>query len=139
MNTASTTATATTTSTAIQTCSEFYTVQSGEDCNSIAKAQNISTYSLLQINNLDLYYHNFAIAVNTTLCILLQCTTYTWQAWDDCNSVVSSYSSMTLPQFLAWNPNFNSLCLNTPLFTGYEVCVRYIFSLFSSFFNCEMG
>ena len=93
-------------------------------CNSVAKALNVSTYNLLYENNLDLYCQNFDAAVGTTLCIPAQCDTYTWQALDSCDSVVSNFTGMTVPQFLSWNPNFNSLCQNSLNYVGYEVCVR---------------
>lgn len=114
---------ATPTSTAMQNCVGSYTVQSGDDCNSVAKAHNVSTYALIEANNLDLYCESFANAVNRTLCIPPQCEIYTWKAYDTCNDVVARYGDITLPQFLAWNPNFNSLCGNSVLFHGYEVCV----------------
>ncbi|KAL4749618.1 hypothetical protein BDW72DRAFT_194649 [Aspergillus terricola var. indicus] len=119
----SATATSTTSDTPAQTCVGYYTVQSDDDCNSVAKAHSVSTYSLMKANNLDLYCQNFASVVATTLCIPPPCDTYTWHAWDDCNSVAANYSGVTLPQFLAWNPMFNALCLNAPIFDGYEICV----------------
>lgn len=83
----------------------------------------MSTYNLLYYNNLDIYCQNFAAAVGDNLCVPPQCTTYTWQAQDTCNSVVSQLAGVTVPQFLSWNPNFNSLCQNVGNFIGYEVCV----------------
>jgi len=106
------------------TCTGSYTVQATDDCNSVAKALNVSTYNLLYENSLDLYCHNFVAAVGTTLCIPSQCNTYTWKALDSCNSVASNFTGITVPQFLSWNPNFNSLCQNSLNYVGYEVCVR---------------
>ncbi|KAE8353839.1 hypothetical protein BDV28DRAFT_132335 [Aspergillus coremiiformis] len=100
-----------------------YTVEGGDDCNSIAKKLNVSTYNLIQENYLDLYCRSFVGKVNTTLCIPPRCNTYTWKASDTCEGVVSGFSGMTIPQFLAWNPNFSPLCRNGPFFHGYEVCV----------------
>ncbi|KAF2719531.1 carbohydrate-binding module family 50 protein [Polychaeton citri CBS 116435] len=100
-----------------------YTVQPADDCNSVAKALNVSTYSLLYDNNLDLYCENFATMIGKTLCKPAQCATYTWQANDTCNSVVRGFSGMTLTQFQAWNPNLNDLCQNGLSFFGYQVCV----------------
>jgi len=112
------------TPTATPTCVSTYEVQSGDDCNSVAKAVGISTYYLLQANDLDLYCQTFADQVNQTLCVPSRCDTHTWQASDTCDSVVSSLHNVTLTQFFAWNPNFNSLCLNSPFFIGYEICLR---------------
>ncbi|GKZ21588.1 hypothetical protein AbraCBS73388_007489 [Aspergillus brasiliensis] len=117
------TATATATSTPPATCTGSYTVQSTDDCNSVALSLNVSTYNLLYANGIDLYCQNFAAAVNSTLCIPPQCDTYVWQASDTCDSVARSITGVTVPQFLSWNPNFNSLCQNSPNYVGYVVCV----------------
>lgn len=106
------------------TCTGSYTIQATDDCNSVAKALNVSTYSLLYENNLDLYCQNFAAAIGTTVFIPAQCKTYTWQALDSCNSVMSNFTGMTVPQSLSWNPYFNALCQNSLNYVGYEVCVR---------------
>ncbi|OJJ66409.1 hypothetical protein ASPBRDRAFT_666024 [Aspergillus brasiliensis CBS 101740] len=100
-----------------------YPVQSTDDCNSVALSLNVSTYNLLYANGIDLYCQNFAAAVNSTLCIPPQCDTYIWQASDTCDSVAGSITGVTVPQFLSWNPNFNSLCQNSPNYVGYVVCV----------------
>jgi hypothetical protein len=106
------------------TCTGEYSVQATDDCNSVALALNVSTYNLVYDNNIDIYCQNFAAAVDTTLCIPPTCDLYTWQALDTCASVVSTYPGITIPQFLAWNPNFNDLCQNAGGFQGYQVCVR---------------
>ncbi|KAB8227370.1 uncharacterized protein BDW43DRAFT_247217 [Aspergillus alliaceus] len=120
------TATATsviTTATSTPACEVSYEVGPSDNCNSVAKSLSVSTYSLLQANYLDLYCQTFATLVGQSLCVPPKCTTYTWQVSDTCDSVVGSLNNVTLPQFLAWNPNFNSLCLNSPFFIGYEVCI----------------
>jgi hypothetical protein len=124
LNSTATTVPASVTATPPPMCTGSYTVQPTDNCNSVAQSLNISTYNLLYDNNLDLYCQNFAAAVNTSLCIPPTCNLYTWQAIDTCASVVSSYPGMTIPQFLAWNPNFNNLCQNSGSFQGYQVCVR---------------
>lgn len=115
---------ATATSSTTSTCVSSYQVQQSDDCNSVAKLLGVSTYSLLQANNLDLYCQGFANKVNQTLCVPPQCHTYTWKGTDTCDSVVGPLGNVTIPQFLAWNPNINSLCLNSDFFIGYEVCLR---------------
>lgn len=112
------------TATPTQTCARTYKVQPEDDCNSVAKAMNVSTYYLLEANHLDLYCQTFANKVGKTLCVPSQCNTHTWGPYDTCDEVVAGLDGVTLPQFLAWNPNFNSLCLNSPFFIGYEVCIR---------------
>lgn len=110
--------------TATPMCVSTYKAQSSDDCNSVAKAVDISIYYLLQANDLDLYCQIFADQVNQTFCVPSQCDIYTWQASDICDSIVSSLYNVTLTQFFVWNPNFNSLCLNSPFFIGYEICLR---------------
>ncbi|KAJ5426043.1 hypothetical protein N7465_001113 [Penicillium sp. CMV-2018d] len=109
--------------TPMRDCVGTYTVQPGDNCNSVAKAHKVSTYALLQANNLDLYCENFSNTMNRTLCIPSQCETYTWRAYDTCNDIAAGLGNITMPQFLAWNPNFSPLCGNTVLFHGYEICV----------------
>lgn len=124
LNATATTTSAMATATSTLPCEESYEVGASDDCNSVAKSLSVSTYSLLQANYLDLYCQTFAAQVGRRLCVPPRCTTYTWQPSDTCNSVVGGLANVTLPQFLAWNPNFNSLCLNSPSFFGYEVCIR---------------
>ncbi|KAL5363688.1 hypothetical protein BJX96DRAFT_187179 [Aspergillus floccosus] len=92
-----------------------YTVETMDDCNSVALALNVSTYGLLYTSGLHIYCQNFAAASDT----------YVWQLTDNCNSVVSGRSNVTVPQFLVWNPTFNSLCENAVNYVGYVVCIKY--------------
>jgi hypothetical protein len=56
---------ATVTTTPASSCIDSYKVQVEDTCNSVAQALNVSTYSLLYLNNLDLYCLNWAsTAVN---------------------------------------------------------------------------
>ncbi|KAL4883820.1 hypothetical protein BJY04DRAFT_216155 [Aspergillus karnatakaensis] len=87
-----------------QTCVEAYTVKEEDDCNSIAEAMNVSTYYLLEANNIDLQYQTFSDRVGKTL-------------------VVAGLDGVTLQQFRDWNPNFHSLYLDSHFFIGYEVCI----------------
>ncbi|RAH57731.1 LysM domain protein [Aspergillus piperis CBS 112811] len=95
-----------------------------DDCNSVALDFSVSTYSLLYMNNLDLYCQNWAdTVINSTICIPPTCDTYVWQMQDTCDNVVSRLANVTVPQFLAWNPNFNTLCQNGVNYIGYVVCI----------------
>ena len=114
-----------TTSTPATSCTDSYTVQDGDECNSVALGLGVSTYDLLYTNDLDIYCQNFASAVNSTLCVPPGCDTHVWQGSDSCESVVSTLDGVTVPEFLSWNPNFNSLCQNSVNFLNYVVCVRY--------------
>ena len=105
-------------------CTGSYTVQVTDTCTSVSQKLNVSTYSLLYENSLDIYCQNFNASVGTDLCLPATCETYTWQAQDTCASVALAHPPITIPQFLAWNPNFNPLCQNIANFIGYEICVR---------------
>ena len=105
-------------------CTGSYAVQLADTCESVSQELNVSTYNLLYENSLDLYCRNFNASVGTDLCSPPTCETYTWQAADTCASVALAFPPMSVPQFLAWNPNFNPLCQNGGNFIGYEVCVR---------------
>ncbi|CAG7962411.1 unnamed protein product [Penicillium salamii] len=124
LNATATSEPATVTTTPDSSCAGFYEVQVDDTCNSVAQALNVSTYSLLYMNNLDLYCLSWAeTAVNSSLCIPPQCDTHVWQGTDTCDSVVGGLSNVTIPQFLAWNPNFNALCQNAVNYIDYVVCV----------------
>lgn len=124
LNSTATTPSAPATPTPPPGCTGSYTVKDTDNCNAVAKALGVSTYNLLYQNNLDIYCQNFQTKVGKSLCTPPTCKTYTWQAYDSCESVVSNFTGMTIPEFKSWNPNFNSLCQNTLNFIGYEVCVR---------------
>ncbi|KAI2720884.1 hypothetical protein CBS147332_4124 [Penicillium roqueforti] len=124
LNVTATTKPAAVTTTMASSCTGSYEVSVGDTCNSVAQALNVSTYSLLYMNNLDLYCLNWdSTVVNTTLCIPPQCETRVWQSTDTCDSVVSGLSNVTIPQFLTWNPNFNALCQNAVNYIDYMVCI----------------
>ena len=118
-------ATAFATATPPPTCpGKSFAVQHTDTCTSVSQRLNVSTFSLLYENHLDLYCRNFHVSVGRELCSPATCETYTWQATDTCASVAAAYPPTTVPQFLAWNPNFNSRCHNGASFIGYQVCVR---------------
>ncbi|RMY22481.1 hypothetical protein D0866_11929 [Hortaea werneckii] len=106
------------------TCTGSYVLQPGDDCNSVAKKMSVSTYSMLVSNGLDLYCQNFDAAVNSraSLCTPPTCKIYEWGFFDDCNDVASQ-NDISVAHFLSWNPNFDSICRNSIIFAGYQVCV----------------
>ncbi|OJZ81110.1 hypothetical protein ASPFODRAFT_38012 [Aspergillus luchuensis CBS 106.47] len=61
--------------------------------------------------------------INSTIRIPPTCDTYVWQLQDTCDNVVSRLTNVTVPQFLAWNPNFNTLCQKGVNYIGYVVCI----------------
>ncbi|KAK7962858.1 uncharacterized protein PG986_003683 [Apiospora aurea] len=79
------------------TCTGSYTPRPSDDCNSVAKAMGVSTYSMLHANGLDIYCQNFDAAIKTSTSL---CTPPT-----------------------SWNPNFDSICRNAINFVRFQVCV----------------
>ncbi|KAI7494236.1 hypothetical protein KC367_g8157 [Hortaea werneckii] len=106
------------------TCTGSYVLQPGDDCNSVAKKMGVSTYSMLVSNGLDLYCQNFEAAVNSSasLCTPPTCKIYEWNFFDECNDVANQ-NDVSVAHFLSWNPNFDSICRNSIIFAGYQVCV----------------
>lgn len=121
--TATNTAPPVSTATSTLTCTASYTVQDGDDCNSVARANNVSTFALLYNNGLNIYCMDFP-AAGTSLCLPPQCIVYAVQPGDTCDSIVNSTAGITVTQLLAWNPNINSLCGNILGLAGNEICTR---------------
>lgn len=103
-------------------CASTYVVESGDTCNSIAVAQNVSTYGVITAGNLD---HGCTILeAGATLCLPDECEVYQVQYFDTCASIISSVTPNTIgSQFLAWNANINSLCGNVASLVGTYICV----------------
>ncbi|MCJ1245494.1 hypothetical protein MMC30_002698 [Trapelia coarctata] len=120
--TATITAPASSTTAFTTSCTASYTVQDGDDCNSVARAHNVSTFSLLYENMLNIYCMDFPSA-GTSLCLPQQCAVYTVQPGDECDSIVNSTAGITVTQLLAWNPNIESLCGNILGLAGNEICI----------------
>ena len=97
-----------------------YQIQSGDDCNSIAKSQKIGTAWLLTDNNLNAYCDQFP--KSGSLCLTNTCEIYTVKANDTCQDIVASHP-ITLPQLLAWNPIINLKCSNLYKMEGDQICV----------------
>jgi hypothetical protein len=116
------TATSSTTATATP-CADTYTILAGDNCNTIAKAQNVSTFSLLYENNLEAYCADFP-AVGTSICLPGQCNVYTVAVNDTCRSIIASVpGDITLTQLSSWNPNINIGCGNLGQLVDTEICI----------------
>ncbi|KAF7955452.1 uncharacterized protein EAE97_000711 [Botrytis byssoidea] len=79
-------------------CATSYTIKNGEDCNSIARTQNVSTFWLLYENNPQLLENPIISAV---------------------------LGDITLTQLSSWNPNINKACGNLDQLYGTELCPQY--------------
>lgn len=122
----STTARPTATSTATDlaptaSCTSSYAIQANDTCNSIALAQNVSEYSLIHTNNLNIFCLDLPEPGNN-ICLPPQCDTYRLTYIDTCLELAATYNVSTV-QFLAWNPNFDRKCINLDRWRGTYICV----------------
>ncbi|KAF3941571.1 hypothetical protein ABW19_dt0206227 [Dactylella cylindrospora] len=107
-----------------QACSQSYISQTGDTCNSIAKAQSVATGSLITTNSLDPKCKY--LTAGTTLCIPPTCAIYTVKANDTCLDIVRQYANTTLfsePQLLAWNKGIDPHCEGLSDMVGDMICV----------------
>ncbi|KAF9736405.1 LysM domain-containing protein [Paraphaeosphaeria minitans] len=103
-------------------CTQTYTVKADDTCNSISTAFNVSTSSIVLGNRLLSDCSNLA-AVGT-ICIPQACNIYQIQSDDTCDSIiVARASGVSAPQFLAWNPNINTLCSNLGTLRETYICL----------------
>ncbi|OTA53849.1 carbohydrate-binding module family 50 protein [Hypoxylon sp. EC38] len=107
-------------STASPCTGRTYTVQPGDTCGSISKAEHIGTNWLLMDNSLAAYCADFP--TSGTLCLNHTCPTYTVQANDTCNGIAAS-NNATLAQIFAWNPVLDLACSNLNKSLGLELCI----------------
>lgn len=95
-----------------------YSVVGGDDCGSIAISQDVSTGTLITLNNILPDCTN--LQIGQLLCLPEQCATYSVQAGDTCFGVAAA-KGITFTQLLSWNPALNPTCTN--LITGSNICI----------------
>ncbi|OJJ37014.1 hypothetical protein ASPWEDRAFT_170511 [Aspergillus wentii DTO 134E9] len=95
-------------------------IHPGDTCDSIAAAQNISTWQLLSDNGLPGGCTDFPS--NGTLCITGTCQTHLMTKNDTCQGIAKQYG-ITITQFRTWNPSLNGRCTNLDIVKGHYVCV----------------
>ncbi|KAF7535861.1 hypothetical protein G7054_g5004 [Neopestalotiopsis clavispora] len=116
LSTATTTAT-----TASPTCAgSTYTVQTGDDCISVSRAQSIATFWLLLDNDLLAGCSNFP--EQGDLCLVNKCTTYTVLESDTCATIIKA-NGISDAQLRAWNPSIDAGCYNLDDMIGQEICI----------------
>ncbi|KJA17672.1 hypothetical protein HYPSUDRAFT_146264, partial [Hypholoma sublateritium FD-334 SS-4] len=103
-------------------CSRSYTIQTGDYCDKISQAQNVSTYQLAVVNaNVDSSCSN--LIPGQTLCLAENAaedcsTTYVVRSGDTCDDIASRAGLNTTILSLN-NPQINAECTN--IYTD-EVC-----------------
>jgi hypothetical protein len=95
-------------------------ISSGCTCDSVAAANNISTWQLLSVNGLNGGCVNFP--ESGSLCISGNCQSYTVLPDDNCLKIVHKFG-MTITQLRRWNPNLSSDCGNFDTVVGHQICV----------------
>ncbi|EGN92937.1 hypothetical protein SERLA73DRAFT_116577 [Serpula lacrymans var. lacrymans S7.3] len=102
-------------------CDRSYIVQPGDTCDSISAAQNVSTYQLATVNNLNAACANLYAGDQICLGITGQdcTTTYVVQSGDACGVIAANFG-IPLSTLLANNPNVNSACTN--IYSGEVLC-----------------
>jgi hypothetical protein len=89
-----------------------YTARAGDNCNSIALANSVSSAGLLNANkNLPSIVNCSSIAAGMDLCLPPKCATYTLQNNDTCADVAYSHGLVT-DDLLRWNSWIDPTCSN---------------------------
>ncbi|KAK3291682.1 uncharacterized protein B0H64DRAFT_249422 [Chaetomium fimeti] len=103
------------------TCEAQYTIKKSDNCRSISRAKQVSTFSLLYSNKLPMFCARFP-AAGTEICIPQQCNTYKVMPIDTCQRVAKSHG-LTVRELIELNPNLKSHCGNLRSFTGHMICL----------------
>lgn len=96
-----------------------YTVAQGDSCQSIAKAQSVSSGSLQIINQLLPDCSN--MAMGQTLCLPVTCQTITIADGQTCASIADTFN-VSMQAFIGFNPIINLDCSNLKS-NGSVVCI----------------
>ncbi|KAI5291815.1 hypothetical protein KEM54_006392 [Ascosphaera aggregata] len=97
---------------------KYYTVKSGDNLQSIAEAQKVSTGTMRILN--DIFPDESNLHVNQVLCLPRICNVYKVQENDSCASIASS-QKISVSDLLSYNPTLNSACSN--LIVNNNICV----------------
>lgn len=104
-------------------CATPYTVGDDDTCESIAAAQNVSSFGIVDKNNLDVFCH--LPDAGGEICLPGQCRTHFLLIDDNCASLSRQYN-VTRVQLVSWNSNFDPQCLFIERWRYTTVCVRYV-------------
>lgn len=102
-------------------CVSLYTIQAGDTCNSIALAQNVSTFAVYGSHGITDCSN---LPAGSKLCLLGQCVLHQVQETDTCDSIIAGAGITVSPSmFVAWNPNINAVCSNLWTLVGMYICL----------------
>ncbi|KAK4118090.1 carbohydrate-binding module family 50 protein [Parathielavia appendiculata] len=90
-----------------------YTIQSGDNCRSIALAQGIGSVHLLAANNLEAACHNFPTSGSVCIPSAKKCKPYQLKAdLSDTCATIAGQETVTWTQIVSWNPELGEYCEN---------------------------
>ncbi|QRV78188.1 LysM domain protein [Ceratobasidium sp. AG-Ba] len=105
-------------------CTRTYTVQPGDWCDSISRAQNVSTYQLSTVNADKINDACTNLEINQVLCLGTEgqdCNhTHNVVAGDSCDKVMSIYN-INATMLYTNNPQIDEYCSN--MYIGEVLCV----------------
>ncbi|GAB0145625.1 hypothetical protein EsHS_00006051 [Epichloe bromicola] len=93
-------------------CASHYTVEAGDDCNSVSRALGVSTAMLRYRNGIAADCSNFP-KPGMDLCVPETCELYTLKANETCFDISQAHdAAFSATQLISWNPNINRDCSN---------------------------
>lgn len=95
-----------------------YNVKPRDDYQKIATSQNVSTRTLIAINNL--LPDCSDLLSGASLCLPQKCSVYLTQQNDNCYSIATT-QGISFTELLSYNPTINPSCTN--LLSGVNLCV----------------
>lgn len=104
-------------------CATPYTIAEGDTCESIAAAQNVSNFGIIEENRLDVFCH--LPDAGKEICLPPQCRTHFLLIHHSCRTMEEMYN-VTRVQLASWNSNFDSKCLFIERWRHTTVCVGYV-------------
>lgn len=115
-------------------CASHYTVEAGDDCNSVSRALGVSTAMLRYRNGIAADCSNF-LKPGTDLCVPETCDLYTLKANETCFDISQAHDgAFSATQLISWNLNINRDCSNLETMVGDQLCIRHVF-FFRFFFK----
>lgn len=116
----SSTATTTTKPAPTRPCPTPYTIAEGDTCDLISQKRNVSTFGLIDQNNLMMPCQ--LRAAGTSICLPYTCKTHFMYMGETCADLQERYG-VTRAQLVSWNPNFDYQCINAQRWRYTYVCV----------------
>jgi hypothetical protein len=96
-------------------------IQEGNTYNSVALAQNVSTFAVYGSHGITDCSN---MPAGSKVCLLGQCLLHKVQETDTCDSIIAGVGVTVSPSmFVAWNPNIDAVCSNLSTLVGMYICL----------------